>query len=76
MTADRTVTHLEGTNFHKSRAFSRAGVTWAILLALGLIGAPPLAQAQLSESPITSGFWSFANRKSETTEDVRAACRN
>jgi hypothetical protein len=45
-------------------------------LALGLIGAPSLAQAQLSESPITSGFWSFANRKSETTEDVRAACRN
>jgi len=76
MTADRTVTHLEGTNFHKSRAFSRAGVTWAIPLALGLIGAPSLAQAQLSESPITSGFWSFANRKSETTEDVRAACRN
>jgi hypothetical protein len=45
-------------------------------LALGLIGAPPLAQAELSESPITPGFWSFANRKSETTEDVRAACRN
>ena len=48
----------------------------AILLALGLIGAPPLAQAELSESPITPGFWSFANRKSETTEDVRVACRN
>src|SRR5215468_10629174 len=76
MTADRTVTHLEGTNFHKSRAFSRAGVTWAIPLALGLIGAPSLAQAQLSESPITPGFWSFANRKSETTQDVRAACRS
>jgi hypothetical protein len=43
MTADRTVTHLEGTGFQKSRAFSRAVVTWAILLALGLIGAPPLA---------------------------------
>src|SRR5215472_6580281 len=50
--------------------------SWAILLALGLIGAPPLSQAQLSESPITPGFWSFANRKSETTADVRAACRN
>ena len=49
---------------------------WAILLSLGLIGAPSLAQAQLSESPITPGFWSFANRKSETTQDVRAACRN
>src|SRR5215471_5089975 len=36
---------------------------WAILLALGLIGGPSLAQAQLSESPITPGFWSFANRK-------------
>ena len=49
---------------------------WAILLAVGLIGTPPLAQAQLSENPIAPGFWSFANRKSEATEDVRAACRN
>jgi disulfide bond formation protein DsbB len=48
----------------------------AIPLAVGLIGAPPLAQAQLSESPMTPGFWTFANRKSETTQDVRAACRN
>jgi hypothetical protein len=38
MTADRTVTRLEGTDFQKSRAFSRAIVTWAILLALGVIG--------------------------------------
>ena len=49
---------------------------WAILLALRFIGAPPLAQAQLSENPITPGFWSFANRKSETTEDVKATCRD
>ena len=49
---------------------------WAIPLALGLIGTPFFSQAQPSESPITPGFWSFANRKSETTEDVRAACRN
>ena len=49
---------------------------WAILLAVGLIGTPPLAQAQLSENPIAPGFWSFANRKSEATGDVRAACRN
>jgi len=48
----------------------------AILLVAGLIETPRLAQAQLSESPITPGFWSFANRKSETTQDVRAACRN
>ena len=48
----------------------------AMLLAMGLIGTPLLAQAQLSESPITPGFWSFANRKSETTRDVAAACRN
>ena len=49
---------------------------WPILLAVGLIGTPRLAPAQLSESPLTPGFWSFANRKSETTQDVRAACRN
>ena len=48
----------------------------AILLAMGLIGTMRLAQAQLSESPITPGFWSFANRKSETTRDVLATCRN
>ena len=48
----------------------------AILLAAGLIGTPSLAQAQLSESAITPGFWSFANRKSETTQDVVAACHN
>ena len=48
----------------------------AILVAVGLIGTPCLVQAQLSESPITPGFWSFANRKSETAQDVIAACRN
>lgn len=48
----------------------------AILLAMGLIGSPRLAQAQLSESPITPGFWSISNRKSETAKDVVAACRN
>jgi hypothetical protein len=48
----------------------------AILLAMGLIGTPRSAQAQLSESPISPGFWSFANRKSETVKDVVAACRN
>jgi hypothetical protein len=48
----------------------------ALLLAMGLIGSPRLAQAQLSESPITPGFWSFANRKSETAKDVVATCRN
>src|SRR6516165_12798770 len=49
---------------------------WPILLAVGLIGTPRLAPAQLSESPLTPGFWSFANRKSETTRDVAAVCRN
>jgi len=48
----------------------------ALLLTMGLIGIPRLAQAQLSESPLTPGFWSFANRKSERTRDVVAACRN
>jgi len=42
---------------------------------MSLIGAPRLAQAQLSESPIMPGFRSFANRKSEKTQDVVAACR-
>jgi len=46
-----------------------------LLLVMSLIGAPLLAQAQLSESPIMPGFWSFANRKSEKTQDVVAACR-
>jgi len=48
----------------------------AILLAMGLIGTPRWALAQLSESPLTPGFWSFANRKSETTQGVASACRN
>ena len=47
----------------------------SLLLVMGLIGAPRLAQAQLSESPIMPGFWSFANRKSEKSQDVVAACR-
>jgi hypothetical protein len=47
-----------------------------IVLAMVLIGTTRWAQAQLSESPITPGFWSFANRKSETTREVVAACRN
>jgi hypothetical protein len=42
-------------------------------IGAGTYWAPPLAQAQLSESPITLGFWSFANRKSETTEDTPLA---
>ena len=59
-----------------TRTMSGLHSLWAIPLALGLIGTPFFSQAQPSESPITPGFWSFANRKSETTEDVRAACRN
>jgi hypothetical protein len=48
----------------------------AILLAMGLIGTLRFAQAQLSENLITPGFWSYANRKTETAQDVVAACRN
>jgi hypothetical protein len=35
-----------------------------------------LAQAQLNESPITPGFWSFPGRKAVTAQEIRAACRN
>src|SRR5271170_7299712 len=35
-----------------------------------------LAQAQLKESPITPGFWSFPSHKIATAQDVVAACRN
>ena len=35
-----------------------------------------LAHAQLNESPITPGFWSFPSHKTATTQDVIAACRD
>jgi hypothetical protein len=46
------------------------------LLTIGLLSAPPLAQAELSESPITPGFWSFPTHKTRAAKDVLAACRD
>ena len=48
----------------------------AAVLTIGLLGPPTLAQAQLSESPITPGFWSFPTHKTRTAKDVLAACRD
>jgi hypothetical protein len=48
----------------------------AEVLTIGLLGAPTLAQAELSESPITPGFWSFPTHKTRTAKDVLAACRD
>jgi hypothetical protein len=35
-----------------------------------------LGTSTAKRKPLTPGFWSFANRKSERTRDVVAACRN
>jgi hypothetical protein len=48
----------------------------AAALTIGLLGTPTLAQAELSESPITPGFWSFPTHKTRTAKDVLAACRD
>ncbi len=48
----------------------------ATVLAAGLFGTPTLAQAQLNESPITPGFWSFPRHKATTAQDIVAACRD
>jgi hypothetical protein len=47
----------------------------AAVLTLGLLGTPTLASAQLKESPVTPGFWSFPSQKTKTTKDVIASCR-
>jgi hypothetical protein len=48
----------------------------AAILTVGLFATPTLASAQLKESPITPGFWSFPSQKTKTTKDVIAACRD
>ena len=48
----------------------------AAVLTIGLLGQPTLAQAELSESPITPGLWSFPTHKTRTAKDVLAACRD
>jgi hypothetical protein len=48
----------------------------AAVLTIGLLGSPTLAQAELSESPIAPGFWSFPTHKTRTAKDVLSACRD
>jgi len=47
----------------------------AAVLTIGLLGTPTLASAQLNESPITPGFWSFPSQKTKAAKDVIATCR-
>ena len=48
----------------------------AAVLTVGLLGPPTLAHAQLNESPITPGFWSFPSQKTKTAKDAIATCRD
>jgi hypothetical protein len=48
----------------------------AAALAIGFLGTTTLAQAQLVESPITPGFWSFPSHNTATAKDVIATCRD
>ncbi len=54
----------------------RFRVLAACVLAVGLLGSMMPAKAQLSESPITPGFWSFPDHKVVAAPDVVAVCRN
>ena len=51
------------------------GALAVAVLAGGLFGTPALAQTQLTESPITPGFWSFPTKK-VAAPDIVALCRN
>ena len=46
------------------------------VLASGLLDSLMPAKAQLSESPIAPGFWSFPDHKVVAAPDVVAVCRN
>ena len=52
----------------------RFGVLAAAVFAGAICSAPASAQTALTESPITSGFWSFP-RKPAAASDIVAACR-
>jgi hypothetical protein len=54
----------------------RFRVLAAGVLTAGLFGGPIAVQAELNESPITPGFWSFPDHKVVTAPDVVALCRN
>jgi hypothetical protein len=41
-----------------------------------LFGTPALSQAQLNDSPITPGFWSFPTKKTVVAPDIITICRN
>ena len=53
---------------------SRLFAALLAILTAELFGIP--AQAQLIESPITVGFWSFPTHKTKAAQDVAAVCRN
>jgi hypothetical protein len=46
------------------------------ILVTGFLGMQTPAQAQLTESTVTAGFWSFPTHKITTIHDVVTACRN
>jgi hypothetical protein len=46
------------------------------VVAGGLFGTAALAQTQLTESPVTPGFWSFPTKKVAAAPDIVALCRN
>jgi hypothetical protein len=52
----------------------RFGVLAAAVFSGAICSAPASAQTALTESPITSGFWSFP-RKPAAASDIVAACR-
>jgi hypothetical protein len=49
-------------------------LTVAVLAGM-VLGTPALTQTQLTESPITPGFWSFPTKKIVAAAEVVAACR-
>ncbi len=70
------VAAISGLRRHLGAAMTRQfGVLAACVLAAGLGSLMP-AKAQLSESPITPGFWSFPDHKVAKAPDVVAVCRN
>jgi hypothetical protein len=52
------------------------GVGGAAILTIGFLSTLTLVEAQLSESPIAPGFWSFPTHKAQTAKDVLATCRD
>jgi hypothetical protein len=54
---------------------SFCGYSVAALLAV-VAAAPAFAQAPLTDSPITAGFWSFPGKKTVAAADIVAVCRN